>query len=77
MAKPIYIWRIAPNYVGCKVWHGTQKFHDLVGTSTLTLDKELTRRERYDVVVNWLSEGFSIAGPPYQPTKREAAVSGD
>lgn len=70
--KLMYVFSISPNYTRCQVFAGSRKTHQRVGTSTLTLNKGLKRRQRYDEIAEWLSERFQLPIPSYQPTKREA-----
>lgn len=69
--KSIHIYKISRDYTRCEVWHGSRTFHNRIGTSTLTPDKGLTRKERYTVIVKWLTADFGLIGPSYRPTKRE------
>lgn len=70
MSESVYIWRIASNYTSAKVYSG-KRDGQMVGTSSIVLDKGLTRRRRYDEVVKWLAERFGVAAPSYCPAKRE------
>lgn len=77
MSKSVYVWRIATNYTSARVYTGLVT-GELVGTSSIVLDKGLTRRRRYDEIVKWLAKGFAVTVPSYCPAKREKAlVSGN
>lgn len=67
MSKPIYIFKIRANYAGCTIYWGSRMIHNLLGTSTVTLDKGLTREERYKVIAAWLHEQTGHPSPSYRP----------
>lgn len=69
--KRISIFRISRGYVGCRVYHGDKRSHVRVGTSTLTLDKGVPRKQRYNEIAKFLVT-MKLHVPPYQPTKAEA-----
>ena len=66
MSRPIYIFSISPNYTRCEVWHGSRTFKNRLGTSILVPDRGLTRERRYEVIAQWLCEGFDLLPPSYQ-----------
>lgn len=66
MGKPIYIYRISPNYMRCEVWHGSRRFHNRIGTSVIVPDKGLDREQRHAVIAKWLYERFDLWPPTYQ-----------
>ncbi len=70
--KGIHIFKMTHHYSRLVVYHGSYTFKNLVGTTTVTPDKGLTRRERYDVLAAELFKGFGIPAPSYRPLKRES-----
>jgi hypothetical protein len=44
--------------------------HNLLGTSTITLNKGQTRQERYDIIAKWLVDQTGFVAPNYRPAKK-------
>lgn len=66
----IYIFKISSAYKRCTVWCGSLTGQK-VGTTTIEPNKELSRRQRYDVIAEWLLERCGLRAPLYVPTVRE------
>jgi hypothetical protein len=73
MAKRIHIFKISLNYTRCEIWWGSRTFHNKLGSTIITPDKGLTRRQRHDVIAEALFERAGIPAPSYRPAKREKA----
>ena len=65
------IYAISRGYKQVVVFHGDDKTHERVGTSTIEPNRELSRREKYTVIADELEHRFHIPRPPYQPLKSE------
>jgi hypothetical protein len=72
MSKHIHIFSIGRNYRNCKIFHAERHTKQRVGTSTVTLNTGLPRRQRYDEIVEFLKRD-GLHAPPYEPAKREIA----
>jgi hypothetical protein len=72
--KDILIYKIARNYTSCLVWHGSRAFHNKLGSSKLTCDKGLTRKQRYEAIARFLVSLGEVV-PSYRPTKQEEAAA--
>ncbi len=75
-SKPIYIFSISRHYTRCEVfaatrWIGSLKHGCLQGRFVIAPDKGLTRRERYQIVAEWLFGRWGIPSPSYRPLKSE------
>jgi len=60
MSNCIHVFRISRNYRSCKIFTAGRRNKRLVGTSTITLNPDLSRRERYDAIVKFLTTGFKL-----------------
>lgn len=74
MSKPIYIFRISPNYTSAMIYWGSRAVHNLLGTLRIVLDKGLTKKERYDEIAKWLHEHTGYPSPSYRPEGRRKRV---
>lgn len=73
MSKYVYIFTIGRNYRNCRIFSAERRSRRQVGTSTITLNPGLARRERYDAIAKFLTVGFKLPVPPHEPAKRETA----
>ena len=71
MSKHIHIFTIGRDYRNCTIFSAERRTKQRVGTSTITLNPVLTRRQRYDEIVKFLTTGFKLPIPPYEPSKAE------
>lgn len=71
MSKHIHISTIGRNYRNCKIFTAERRSKQRVGTSTITLNPGLPRRERYDEIVKFLTIGYKLPVPAYVPAKTE------
>lgn len=69
--KGVYIYKIARNYTSCVIWWGSWTFRNKLGSSTIVLDKGLSRRERYQIIVEWIVKQTGGVAPSYRPTVKE------
>lgn len=76
MSNHIHIFSIGRNYRNCKIFTAERRSRQRVGTSTITLNPGLPRRQRYDEIAKFLTTGFKLPVPPYKPAKREVAREG-
>lgn len=65
------IYKISQGYSRCVLYHADDKTHRRVGTSTITPNKELTRRQKYEVIAEYLVERSGLPRPDYDPLKGE------
>lgn len=73
MSKHIHIFTIGRNYRNCRIFTAERRSKQRIGTSTITLNPGLKRRERYDEIVKFLGRD-KLPVPPYIPTKKEEAT---
>jgi hypothetical protein len=72
MSNHIHIFAIGRNYRNCRIFTAERRTKQRVGTSTITLNPGLPRRQRYDEIVKFLTTGFKLPVPAYVPSKRES-----
>ena len=67
------VYSIARGYRSATVYLGTAKTGQIGGRVTCRPDKGMSRRERYDVLAEFLARDSraKLTPPPYRPTKRE------
>ena len=65
MPKRTQIYSIGRNYVNCRIWEGDP---ELIGTSTITPDKGLTKQQRKEIIETWLRKN-GIKPKPLSPSQ--------
>ena len=70
MSRHIHIFSIGRDYRNCRIFTAERRTKQRVGTSTITLNPGLPRRQRYDEIVKFLTRD-KLPIPAYVPTRRE------
>jgi hypothetical protein len=68
-SRSIHIYKISRNYTRCEIWWGSPTFHNKLGSTIITPNKGLTRKQRYDVIAGELSKQTNNPAPSYRPNK--------
>lgn len=63
--KRIEIFKVSRHYVSATIYVADDKTHELIGRSTVTPDKGLTREVRRNIIKTWLAKnGFKLPENP-------------